>query len=28
LVQCATIDPGARLPDIDRRNNGCGFAED
>ncbi len=28
LVQCATVDPGARLPDVDRSNNGCGFAED
>jgi len=25
-VQCATVDPDAQLPDVDRSNNGCGFA--
>ena len=28
VVQCATVDPDARMPDVDRSNNGCGFAED
>jgi len=27
-VVCATVDPDARLPDVDRSNNGCGFAKD
>jgi hypothetical protein len=27
-VQCVTVDPDARLPDVDRSNNGCGFATD
>ena len=27
VVQCATVDPDARVPDVDRSNNGCGFAE-